>query len=132
MDFNDRHSRKETSLKIGAEAEQFAHDHLLANGLIPVNRNFNTRRGEIDIIMQDKEQLVFVVVRFRQSNRFGSAEESITQQKRKKIKAAAAIYMQSYKMSNNTQARFDVVALTGDSRSSSQFSVNWIKNIFIE
>ena len=51
MDFNDRHSRKETSLKIGAEAEQFAHDHLLANGLIPVNRNFNTRRGEIDTIM---------------------------------------------------------------------------------
>ena len=132
MDFNDRHSRKETSLKIGAEAEQFAHDYLLANDLIPVNRNFNTRRGEIDIIMQDKEQLVFVVVRFRQSNRFGSAEESITQQKRKKIKAAAAIYMQSHKMSNNTQARFDVVALTGDSRSSSQFSVNWIKNIFIE
>ena len=132
MDFNDRHSRKETSLKIRAEAEQFAHDYLLANGLITVNRNFNTRRGEIDIIMQDKEQLVFVVVRFRQSNRFGSAEESITQQKRKKIKAAAAIYMQSYKMSNNTQARFDVVALTGDSRSSSQFSVNWIKNIFIE
>ena len=36
MDFNDRHSRKETSLKIGAEAEQFAHDYLLANGLIPV------------------------------------------------------------------------------------------------
>lgn len=132
MDFNDRHSRNETSSKIGAEAEQFAHDYLLANGLIPVNRNFNTRRGEIDIIMQDKEQLVFVEVRFRQSNRFGSAEESITQQKRKKIKAAAAIYMQSYKMSNNTQARFDVVALTGDSRSSSQFSVNWIKNIFIE
>jgi putative endonuclease len=128
MDFNDRHSRKETSLKIGAETEQFAHDYLLANGLIPVNRNFNTRRGEIDIIMQDKEQLVFVEVRFRQSNRFGSAEESITQQKRKKIKAAAAIYMQSH----NTQARFDVVALTGDSRSSSQFSVNWIKNIFIE
>ncbi|MBT4214474.1 MAG: YraN family protein [Porticoccaceae bacterium] len=132
MDFNDRHSRKETSLKIGAETEQFAHDYLLANGLIPVNRNFNTLRGEIDIIMQDKEQLVFVEVRFRKSSRFGSAEESITQQKRKKIKAAAAIYMQSYKMSNNTQARFDVVALTGDSRSSSQFSVNWIKNIFIE
>ncbi len=75
---------------------------------------------------------MFVEVRFRQSNRFGSAEESITQQKRKKIKAAAAIYMQSHKMSNNKQARFDVVALTGDSRSSSQFSVNWIKNIFIE
>ena len=75
---------------------------------------------------------MFVEVRFRQSNRIGSAEESITQQKRKKIKAAAAIYIQSHKMSNNTQARFDVVALTGDSRSSSQFSVNWIKNIFIE
>jgi len=132
MDFNDRHSRKETSFKIGAAAERFAYDYLLANGLIPVNRNFTTRRGEIDIIMQDKEQLVFVEVRFRQSNRFGSAEESITQLKRKKIKAAATIYMQSHKMSNNTQARFDVIALTGDSRSSSQFSVNWIKNIFIE
>ena len=78
MDFNNRHSRKETSLKIVAAAEQFAHDYLLANGLIPVDRNFNTRRGEINIIMQDKDQLVFVELRFRQSNRFGSAEESIT------------------------------------------------------
>lgn len=110
--------------KIVAEVDRFARDYLSTNGLISMNCNFSTRRGEINIIMQDKEQLVFVVVRFRQSNRFGSAEESITQQKRKKIKAAAAIYMQSYKMSNNTQARFDVVALTGDSRSSSQFSVN--------
>jgi putative endonuclease len=91
MDFNDRNFRKETFLKIGAAAEQFAHDYLLANGLIPVDRNFDTHHGEIDIIMQDKEQLVFVEVRFRQSNRFGSAEESITQQKRKKIKASAAV-----------------------------------------
>ena len=59
MDFNDRHSRKETSLKIGAAAEQFAHDYLLANGLIPVNRNFTTRHGEIDIIMQDKDCLLY-------------------------------------------------------------------------
>jgi putative endonuclease len=70
--------------KIVAEVDRFARDYLSTNGLISMNCNFSTRRGEINIIMQDKEQLVFVDVRFRQSNRFGSAEECITQQKRER------------------------------------------------
>jgi len=66
-----------SSLK-GAEAEQIALEYLVEKGLVLLTRNFSTRRGEIDLVMNDGDHLVFVEVRFRQSSTFGSAEESIT------------------------------------------------------
>ena len=65
----------------GAEAEDLACAWLQARGLRLLERNYRSRRGEIDLIMQDGEQLVFVEVRYRASNRYGSAAESITSAK---------------------------------------------------
>lgn len=114
----------------GADAEQLAQDYLQQRGLKLLAKNFRTLRGEIDLIMRDNTQLVFVEVRFRQSSAFGSAEESITQQKCQRLTAAALAYMQSQKLTDKLSARFDAVAISPlQSDSAACFSINWIKNI---
>jgi len=131
MDFTgERNQQKKSAL--GIKTEKIAYDYLLLKGLTSVERNFSTRRGEIDIIMRHGKQLVFVEVRFRQSTLFGGAEASITATKFQKLKAAAAAYMQTHRLTNNAAARFDVVALSGDLSRRELYSVNWIENMIID
>ena len=114
----------------GVVAEQLALNYLQKQGLNLLARNFRTRRGEIDLIMRDNAHLVFVEVRFRQSSAFGSAEESITQQKCRRLTAAALAYMQSQKLTDNVSARFDAVAISPlPVKSQTDYRINWIKNI---
>ena len=120
---------KESRLS-GADAEQLAQNHLQQQGLKLLAKNFRTPRGEIDLIMRDNTHLVFVEVRFRQRSDFGSAEESITQQKCQRLTAAALAYMQSQKLINKLSARFDAVTISPPPENSATgFSINWIKNI---
>tara|TARA_B110000046_G_C13025317_1_gene413663 strand:+ start:3114 stop:3503 length:390 start_codon:yes stop_codon:yes gene_type:complete len=118
-----------TSHLSGAAAEQLACEYLMNKGLSLLARNFRTARGEIDLIMQDNIVLVFVEVRFRKSNKFGSAEESITRKKCARLTAAAAAYMQHQRFGNNTIARFDAVAISPSQFNKLDFKLNWIKNI---
>ncbi len=120
-----------SSLK-GSEAEQIALEYLVEKGLVLQTRNFGTRRCEIDLIMNDEDYLVFVEVRFRRSSTFGSAEESITQQKCRRLTAAALRYMPANKLTNRVQARFDALAVRPDTNRPSGYSVNWIKNILTD
>ena len=113
----------------GVAAERLACEYLLDQGLTLVGRNFRTRRGEIDLIMQDNKDLVFVEVRFRKSIRFGSAEESINRQKCARLTTAALAYVQHQHVGENTVVRFDAVAISPASNFQSDFKVNWIKNI---
>ena len=120
---------KESRLS-GADAEKLAQDYLQQQGLKLLAKNFRTTRGEIDLIMRDNTHLDFVEVRFRQRSDFGSAEESITQQKCQRLTAAALAYMQSQKLTNKLSARFDAVAISPPPENSATgFSINWIKNI---
>jgi putative endonuclease len=132
MDFTGKRNQQKKISALGIKAEEIAYDYLISKGLTPVERNFSTRRGEIDIIMRDDKQLVFVEVRFRQSTLFGGAEASITAIKYRRLKAAAAAYMQTYRLTNNTAARFDVVALSGDLSRRELYSVNWIENVVVD
>ena len=133
-DIKNHSARKATKaegkpLLSGAAAEQMACDYLREQGLTLLGQNFRTRRGEIDLIMQDNGDLVFVEVKFRQSNAFGSAEESITRQKCERLTAAALGYMQHQHYGENQVARFDAVAISPEPNNSSGFKLNWIKNI---
>ena len=120
---------KESRLS-GADAEQLAQNYLQQQGLKLVAKNFRTPRGEIDLVMRDNAYLVFVEVRFRQRSDFGSAEESITQQKCQRLTAAALAYMQSQKLTDKLNARFDAVAISPTpEKSATGFSINWVKNI---
>lgn len=106
----------------GESAEEQAHKFLMEKGLKPVGRNFRCKLGELDLIMQDKQTLVIVEVRFRKSDKYGSAVESVTQSKQSRIIAATQIYLSSKKI--NPRLRFDVVAISGNG------NVEWIQNAF--
>lgn len=114
----------------GQQAEQIACDYLQQQGLLLITQNYHCRRGEIDLIMRDNDTLVFVEVRARQSDRFGSALESITADKQSRIIATAQQYLQQNRLQQN--CRFDVIAVriqtTADSQNH-QVS-DWIRDAF--
>ncbi len=112
----------------GTQAEQLARDYLEKRGLQWIASNFRTRRGEIDLIMSDASQLVFVEVRARARSRFASAAESITPAKMRRLHAAASAYLQARRLYNKVQCRFDVIAVETAGEQSP--TVDWIKNAF--
>jgi putative endonuclease len=113
---------KATHLLQGEHGEQRAFDYLIEQGLVEVARNYRCRYGELDLIMRDQHCLVIVEVRYRRSNIYGSALESITPRKQSRIIAATHCYLASNPQS--TPVRFDVIALSGNNR------LDWIKNAF--
>lgn len=97
----------------GAWAEQVARDYLEARGLLTIRRNFRSRYGEIDLIMEDKGWIVFVEVRYRRGN-FMSGEESVDERKRQRILRTGEYYLSVYHDGPQIPVcRFDVVAVTG-------------------
>ena len=113
---------KAAHLLRGESAEQQAHQFLLKKGLKSVARNFRCKQGELDLIMLDKDTLVIVEVRFRQTDKYGSAAESVTRSKQLRIIAATQVYLATQKI--NKPLRFDVVALSGNG------TLDWIQNAF--
>jgi putative endonuclease len=106
----------------GHEAEERARVYLESRGLRLLERNYRCRFGEIDLIMQDGEALVFVEVRLRRNPRFGGALISVDGSKRKRLIASAQHYLQT--CARTRPARFDVVAIDGDDR------LEWMRNAF--
>ncbi|KTD24088.1 hypothetical protein Lmac_2961 [Legionella maceachernii] len=113
------------SLKTGTKAELWARDYLLRQGLRWISSNYRCRWGEIDLIMEEQNCLVFVEVRSRQSRAFGGAIASITSVKQHKLAKAAAHYLQTTKKYNAQPVRFDVVGFEEKGQ-----HVEWIKNAF--
>lgn len=110
--------------QIGAVAEEYACKYLRKQGLKLVARNFRCKLGEIDLIMQDNNELVFVEVRCRKNNNFGTSAESVTYSKQKKLLRAAEYYLSQLHDANKL-CRFDVIAITSESN-----TLEWIKNAF--
>lgn len=96
-------------LRIGAQAEDQAKAFLERHGLRCVERNFRTRGGEIDLVMDDRGTRVFVEVRYRRNRHCGGALESIDHRKRARLTAAAQWYLAAHRLLG--PARFDVVAV---------------------
>lgn len=121
--------RKPTTRSIGEHLESIAHDYLSERGLVLITRNFLCKLGEIDLIMQDKDTLVFVEVRYRRSSRFGSAVETVDKRKQRKLIRTALLYLKIHHLSQNTPCRFDVIGITVQAHSNT-LGYNWIQNAF--
>jgi putative endonuclease len=106
----------------GESAEEQAHKFLINKGLSPVCRNYRCKQGELDLIMTDHQTLVIIEVRFRKTDQYGSAAETVTRAKQSRIIAATHIYLSSYKA--DRPVRFDVIAISGNG------NVEWIQNAF--
>ena len=107
----------------GDAAETRALGWLQGRGLTLVERNFRCRVGEIDLVMRDGAATVFVEVRFRASADFGSAAETVSWSKQRRLSAAARHYLQRHPDAARRPCRFDVVAITGE-------RIDWIPNAF--
>jgi putative endonuclease len=112
----------------GTAGESMAARFLAAQGYEIVICNYKNRYGEIDIIAMDGETLVFIEVKSRRSDRFGSARESVSRAKQKKISMVALGYLKSTG-SVRRKARFDVVAVNSNA-SAPVNHIELIKNAF--
>ena len=115
---------KANTLGTGQKYEDLACQHLKQQGLKLKAKNVRFKVGEIDLIMLDKEQLVFIEVRFRQDDSFGGAAASVDNAKQAKLIKAASLYLQQEFGNNPPSCRFDVIAMENNKQ------IQWIKNAF--
>ncbi len=111
--------------KLGQQAEQRALEYLTDQGLKLITRNYHCRMGEIDLVMNDPEYLVFIEVRSRINNDFGGGLASITYAKRQKIIKTTSHYLLTHKIREQQPIRFDVVSIDGQCG-----ELTWLKDAF--
>lgn len=95
---------------VGNKGEDLAVKFLGGQGYKIIDRNFNIRGGEIDIVARKQEFLVFVEVKARFSHEYGLPEESITYFKIKSLKKTALFYINKNRL-GDVLYRFDLVAI---------------------
>ena len=94
--------------EIGKIGEALASKYLQDNGYKIIERNFKCRQGEIDIITEYKEELIFIEVKTRTNLKYGKPIEAVNQIKEKHIKKATSYYL--YKNNKeNERIRIDVI-----------------------
>lgn len=96
--------------RFGNKAEKLAARFLVSKGYKILKRQYATRGGEIDLIAQDGDEIVFIEVKARNSNEFGYPEESVTRDKLRKIQITAELYLSKHKI-QTIPYRIEVVAI---------------------
>lgn len=110
--------------KAGASREALAAEYLEVQGMHVRERNFRCRQGEIDIVGDHAGYLVFVEVKYRRTEAFGSAPEAVDLRKQHKICRAADYYRYLHGLGDDCPVRYDVVAVQGK-------EIRWIQNAFL-
>jgi len=111
----------------GTRWEKTAESFLRNHGLKLLQRNFSSRFGEIDLIMEDEKTVVFVEVKYRKSTQHGSGADAVTIHKQGRISRTAGWYLAMNPHRAGQFCRFDVISInphTGDQ------GISWIKNAF--
>ncbi len=112
---------------LGKMGEDIAVDYLEKQGYQILLRNYRCNFGEIDIIAQDKKELVFVEVKTRRNTNYGMPFESVTKVKQQRIRKVALHYLQETRP-GTFDLRFDVVSILVEGEKSIEIEV--IKNAF--
>lgn len=121
-------SKANSRAEFGRMAEDLALRYLKKRELRLLERNFRSRFGEIDLIMQENNTIIFVEVRARKTDAFLHPVESVDHRKRNKIRKTSQVYMQKTSAWNRFDMRFDVIALTGSAARG--MKIDWIKAAF--
>jgi putative endonuclease len=95
---------------LGELGERWAREYLERRGYLIRETNFRCREGEIDIVAQHGDSLVFVEVRTKTGSAFGTPEESVTAAKQEKLVAVAMSYLQTHD-ELPLEWRIDIVAV---------------------
>lgn len=94
---------------VGAWGEALASEYLRKKRYIVEAAGFRCRFGEIDLIVRDKDFLIFVEVKLRKSGSFAQAMEYVDRRKQDKIRTTASIYLAEHP--TQLQPRFDVIEI---------------------
>ena len=107
----------------GDRAERIAAEYLQGQGLALLESRYRCRWGEIDLILRDRDTLVFAEVRLRRSKTFGGGAYSVDRRKQARIIATARHYLSG---TREAACRFDVVLLERIEPP----SIEWIRDAF--
>lgn len=111
---------------IGDKGEEFTAKFLKKNKYKIIERNYSCKLGEIDIIAEDKEYLLFVEVKTRQEGQMLEPRYSVDKKKQQKILRTASYYLQNNK--NKKQPRFDIAEVIVNNEG--KMSINYLENAF--
>ena len=111
----------------GAAFEQRAGAELERAGLTPLARNYTTRHGELDLVMLDRDTVVFVEVRYRVRPGHGDALASITRGKQDKLIRTAQLWLAAHPQHAKRPCRFDVVSYDGPA---DHARMQWLRGAF--
>ena len=116
--------------EIGRIGEQLVAEYLCHKGNIIVAQNYHSKFGEIDIIAENKEELIFVEVKTRKENSLMAPADVVDAQKQIKITKTSAEFLR--KLHWTGKFRFDIAEVTykKDKSDNNVFSLNYIKNAF--
>ena len=103
---DNKHNKVKSGLFGQEKAEYFLKD----KGMALIAANFRTPSGEIDLIMQDDDYIVFVEVKYRRGTEYGLPGESVNLLKQRRIKKSALYYIMKYPV-HNQDFRFDTVEI---------------------
>lgn len=95
---------------LGKWGEQKAKEYLIKQGYHFITGNWQNRLGEIDLVMKDRETLVFIEVRTKRSHKYGTSIESINEKKQQQMVKMANAFLR-YKQWWEIPIRFDVVTI---------------------
>lgn len=124
---------------LGQWAEQEAVKLLLQHGYDIIKLNYFSRFGEIDIIAQSKQELIFVEVKARTPTQMGHAFEAVNQSKQQKMIKTAFKFLQEYPQYEQHYCRFDVIGFdlhhkiaknVQQDLSKISYDQSWIENAF--
>ena len=111
--------------EIGKIGEELACKYLEDNGYKIVERNFEAKQGEIDIIALDKQEIVFIEVKTRTSKKYGEPAEAVNQTKQKHLIKTIKYYLYIRNLENEF-IRIDIIEIY---ISKNKYKVNHIKQI---
>jgi len=99
----------------GTQFEQLASDFFLEKGYQILEKNYRTKTGEIDLIVQDSDNtIVFVEVKFRKNEKRGYPFEAVSKTKQQRIYRTAEWYIKEHHLSYLYKYRFDVISILND------------------
>ena len=117
--------------KQGERWERTAESFLAQRGLRTLERNFHCRFGEIDIIMNDGDFLVFVEVKYRRRDLHGAGAEHVDARKQRRIESTAAYYLARNPRQASRPCHFDVVDIISDAGvDGAKNGIKWIRDAF--
>ncbi len=125
MPSSPKQRHRVSNSQTGRAGEDAAAFYLEQQGWIILERNYRLSGGEIDIIAQDGDYLVFVEVKTRRGSTFGSPFEAVDIRKQQRLTKAALTYMSERCL--DMAARFDVAAVFSEK---STFRVELLRNAF--